>query len=246
MSILSSYVYDTIQTILRKDQKGNAFSISEFNRIAPIANFSLYNFYVANLEESQEVTEETKAFMTLNHEITLTSGVGSLPAYGRMLGVPYVISGQDTIPVDLLTNLELPFRLSDELTKPTALHPIAILGGKTGANKNITVYPASTSSVRINYLSIPATPVLDFYIDTNGLYVYLDQGETGVSIPAGAVYSDGTVGPTTKDSQTVDFEWHEDQVPMIISEVLQKAGLILSEQVAIEYGIARETKEETQ
>lgn len=246
MSILSSYIYDTIQVILRKDQKGNAFNISEFNKIAPVANFSLYNFYASKIEEDQDITEDLMGFMTLGEEISLTAGVGDLPAYGRMLGKPYVVSGSDTIRVDLITNLELADRLADELTKPTATDPVAIIGGKTGTDNHITVYPVSISSVFINYLSIPATPVLDYYIASNGLYVYIDAGATGVSVPSGAMYSDGTPGPTSVDSKTVDFEWNSEQTPAILSGVLQKAGLVLNEQVAIEYGIARETKEENQ
>lgn len=242
MSISASYVYDTIQVILRKDQKGNAFSIGEFNKIAPIANFSLYNFYVANLGEGQEISEELKGFKTIGHDISLTSGVGDLPSYGRMIGTPYT----GTTKVDLIDDIEFAERISDELTQPTTENPFARLGGINAGVKQIRVYPTSVPSVTIDYVAIPATPVLDYYIDTNGLYVYLAEGATGVSIPAGAVYSDGTVGPSTEDSLTVDFEWHSDQVPMIISEILQKAGLILSEQVAIEYGMARETKEETQ
>lgn len=240
--IYVSSVYDTIQTLIRKDQKGNSFSITEFNRLIPIVNFELYNFYVANLEEGQEVTEELKAFMTLKATVSLTSGVGQLPSYGRMLGVPYT----DTAESDLVTNKELTFRLFDELTQPTVEDPISILGGLTGTAKNITVYPDTISSIYINYLSIPVTPVLDFYIDSNGLYVYLDEDATSVSVPSGAVYSDGRAGPISVDSQTINLEWHNDQTPMIISNLLQKAGIILNEQMAVEYGVAKETKEEQQ
>lgn len=241
--ILASYIYDTIQTLIRKDQKGNSFSITEFNRILPVVNLELYNFYTSHLEEGQDITEELKGFMTLKDPVTLTSGVGQLPAYGRMLGVPYT----DTAESDLVTNKELTFRLFDELTQPTVEDPITILGGLTGTAKNITVYPDTISSIYINYLSVPVTPVLDFYIDSNGLYVYLDEDATGITIPVGAVYSDGvTTNPSTVNSQTVNLAWDDEQTPAIINSLLQKAGIILDEKMAVEYGVARETKEEQQ
>jgi len=243
-----SYVYDTVQTIIRKDQKGNSFNISEFNRIIKLVNYELFNYYVSKLEVDKDTTEALKNFMNSEESISLTSGVGDLPAdYKKLLGDPYVISGSDYIDVDLIARVEKAFRFSDELTKPTATNPVAIIGGlDVSDNKQIEVWPDSISTVYIDYLSMPSTPLLDYYIASTGLYVYMDEGATGVSIPAGAVYSDGTPGPISRDSQTVDLEWGDDETPAIINMVLQKAGVILTDQMAVEYGIARETKEQQQ
>jgi hypothetical protein len=242
-----SYVFDTIQTLIRKDQKGNSFNIKEFNRLAKLVNFELYNIYADKLEESQDVTEALKDFMTMEDSISLTSGVGDLPAdYERLLSKPYTISGSDYTEVDIITRPEKTFRLSDELTKPTATHPIAIIGGvDVSGNSQIEVYPDTITTVYIDYLSIPATPILDYYINSNGLYTYLDEGATGITIPVDAIYSDGvTTNPSTVDSLTIDFEWHEHQTPIIVDMILQRAGIVLEQQVPIEYGVAKQTKEE--
>jgi len=241
-----SYVYDTIQTLIRKDQKGNSFSISEFNRLAKAVNYELYNFFADKVGESSKYREAVKNFITLQEAISLTSGVGDIPTdYGRLLGQPYLVSGSDVIPVDEMEETEKAWRLRDTLTKPTASYPACIIGGVDGGGvSQITVYPNTISTVYIDYLSIPATPILDYYITSTGLYVYLDQGATGVSVPAGAVYSDGTPGPVSKDSQTIDFEWDEDQIPILIDMLLQKAGIVLDSQIPIEYGVAKQTKEE--
>lgn len=239
--IYVSSVYDTIQTLIRKDQKGNSFNIKEFNRLANVVNLELYNFFVSKLEVGQDITENLKPFVVPNASISLTAGVGALPAaYSRMLGKPRTGS---TTEIDLITRLELTPRLADELTKPTTEDPVAILGGLTGSDRNITVYPTSISSVVIDYLSTPATPILDYYIASSGLYVYLDEGATGVSVPTGAVYSDGTPGPTSVNSLTVNFKWDDELITVIVNMLLQKAGIVLGEQPAIEYGIAKETKE---
>jgi len=179
--------------------------------------------------------------------VTLASGVGNLPsAYERLQGIPYVISGADFIPVDVITSLELPVRLADELTKPTVTHPVAIIGGaKVTDLSQITVYPDTITTLQVSYLKIPAIPLLDYYILSTGQYYYLAVDEDGVTIPVGAVYSDGvTVNPSTVDSLTVNFEWHEDETPILINMVLQKAGIILESQMPIEYGIAKQNKEE--
>ena len=245
-----SYLYDTIQTLIRKDQHGNSFNITEFNRIIKLVNYELYNTYASKVGESIENTEALKDFMRLEVSVTLTTGVGDLPSgYERMLGTPHSVGVVDTYsPIDIVTSLELKRRRDDFLTQPSVADPVAIIGGaQVGGLSQITVYPAiGVSAIIIDYLTIPATPILDYYVASTGLYVYLDEGAENVSIPTGAVYSDGTAGPTTEDSTTVDFEWHEDETPILIDMILQKAGIVLGQQVAIEYGIAKETKEEQQ
>jgi hypothetical protein len=244
-----SFTYDTILDLIRKDQKGRAFSIPEFNDIIKLVNYELYSHLAPKSGQDTDVIEALKDFVVLGATISLTSGVGSIPSgYERIQGKPYVISGADTIPVDVITSLELPDRLEDELTKPSALHPVAIIGGAPVLDlSQITVYPDTISDIRVSYLKIPATPLLDYYILSTGQYFYLDEDATGITIPVGAVYSDGvTVNPSTVDSLTVNFEWREDQTPILVNMVLQKAGIVLESQIPIEYGIAKQNKEEQQ
>jgi hypothetical protein len=246
MSISVPYVYDTLQTLIRKDQKGNSFNISEFNRVAKLINYELYGEYSKKVGKSTEVNEAIKNLLKMGATISLTTGGGDLPDdYERIVGKPYTIAGSIFTPVDVVISLELPDRSSDELTKPTVEHPICIIGGYVATKSRIQVYPNTIASLSINYLRLPSTPILDYYINANGTYTYLDVGATDITIPVGAVYSDGvTTNPATVNSLTIDFEWHEDQTPIIINMILQKAGIILDDQVAIQYGIAKQTKEE--
>jgi hypothetical protein len=178
-----SYVYDTVQTLIRKDQKGNSFNIKEFNRGIKLINYELYNFFAGRVEESSDVTEALKDFMTMQEAVALVSGVGDLPAtYERLRGKPYTIAGSTYTPVDEITGVEKADRLKDELTKPTTEAPICIIGGVDGTgNSQIEVYPDTITTVYIDYLSLPATPLLDYYIDSNGLYVYMAQGALRVA-----------------------------------------------------------------
>lgn len=247
--ILSSYVYDTILTYIRKDQQGNAFNITEYNNVIKDVNYMLYNQRASDAGEDTDNIESLKDFMTLGASVSLTAGAGVLPSgYERLLGKPHWVSGSDSIPIDQVNSLEKADRLKDELTKPTTKHPICIIGGKTGSDSAIQVYPTTgISTILIDYLSIPSTPFLDYYVLETGVYVYLDEGATSITLPSGAVYRDGTIGPgTIANSATVNFEWHEHETTTIINMILQKAGLIIKDEGAIQYGIAKETKEEQQ
>lgn len=247
MAVSVSYVYDTILTLIRKDQQGNSFNIPEYNNLIKLVNLELYNFYVSKIEQDADNTNVMYPFIKRNVQITLTGGVGELPSVvHRLLGKPWYISGSDTIPFDMVTSVEFAERMKDELTKPTEDNPIVILGTPQD-DDNITVYPSTLTSIRFDYLLLPTTPLLDYYILSTGQYVYLDAGATNITIPVGAVYSDGvTTNPSTVNSLTVDFQWHQDEIPILIDSVLQKAGLILENQAPIEYGIAKQIKEEQQ
>ncbi len=249
--ISTSYVYDTIRTLIRKDQQGNAFNITEYNNVIQLVNIEFYNTLAAQVGEDSSNLESLKQFVTIGETIGLTNGKSALPGdYERLLGKPYWVSGSDTIPIDPISSIEKSDRLNDELTKPTTAHPIFILGDDPLASGTygLQVYPITgISAIFIDYLSIPATPFLDYYVLSTGVYVYLDEGATSIALPSGATYRDGTVGPDTiATSQTVDFEWETHETSIIINMILQKGGLILKDESAIQYGIAKETKEEQQ
>jgi hypothetical protein len=112
----------------------------------------------------------------------------------------------------------------------------------------ITVYPATLTSININYLKLPPVPFLDYYVDVNGLIVFMTEGARQVNIPAGAEYRTGTAGGPAVyvDSATVNWGWDKDVLPHIIYAILQKAGLNTQSMETINMAIAEENKEEAQ
>lgn len=112
----------------------------------------------------------------------------------------------------------------------------------------ITVYPATLTSININYLKFPPVPFLDYYVDVNGLIVFMTEGAKQVNIPAGAEYRTGTAGGPAVyvDSATVNWGWDKDVLPHIIYAILQKAGLNTQSMETINMAIAEENKEEAQ
>jgi hypothetical protein len=64
-----------------------------------------------------------------------------------------------------------------------------------------------------------------------------------VVIPSGYTYRDGTAGSgVAVASQTVDLEWDEEDLPMILAMLSQMVGLSLPSQELIEVGNAEELK----
>lgn len=112
----------------------------------------------------------------------------------------------------------------------------------------ITVYPATLTSININYLKFPPVPLLDYYVTGTGSIVFMAEGAKQVNIPAGAEYRIGTVGGAAVyvDSATVNWGWDKDVLPHIIYAILSKAGLNIQDMNTINLAIAEETKEEAQ
>jgi len=87
------------------------------------------------------------------------------------------------------------------------------------------------------YIKEPTTPVYDYYIDVNGNYVYLDEGETH-EWEAGQIDSDGTthtVGDDDWDSKTIELEWKNQDKIEIASRILRDMGVELTRQEVQQY-----------
>ncbi len=112
----------------------------------------------------------------------------------------------------------------------------------------ITVYPSTISSISLSYLKFPATPLLDYYVTSAGLIVYLEEGARQVNIPAGAEYRTGTVGGPAVyvDSATRNWQWDKDVLPQIIYSILQKAGINMENMNIAQLSTQLNAKEEAQ
>ena len=111
----------------------------------------------------------------------------------------------------------------------------------------ITVYPATLTSINVNYLKFPPVPFLDYYVTSAGLIVFLAEGAKPVSIPAGAEYRTGTAGPTTVNSATVNWAWSSDNsLPSIIYSILQKIGINMESINLTQLSTQLNAKEEAQ
>lgn len=87
--IAARTVYDTCLALAKKDQRGRAFNIDEYNKVAALVNMELYNYYVGRYESGEALSIGLNQFKIRELELSLTSGVGSLPGrFARMAGNP--------------------------------------------------------------------------------------------------------------------------------------------------------------
>jgi hypothetical protein len=246
--MLCKDVYELLLDIARKDKRGNSLEVDEFNRAALMVNQRIYSHYYSLYETSFESSDSLDAFRMNNTQVSLsamgtTSAIGTLPTdYYRIVGIPRYVDGSDVREVDVVTAIEFTKRQVDYLTRPTTKHPIVSLGGLDSSDrKEIRVLPNTITAIRIDYLREATTPFLDYYTDdTNLTYTFLDEGDQNIPIPTGNTYRDGST--STQNSQTVDFEWGDSDLSLVISLFIQVLGWQLEDEMLLQVGNAEEIK----
>jgi len=235
--MLGSTVLNAVLTYLRKDKRGLALSIDEFNYLSPIIDKRVLKTLTKNFEDNIDSSSETGFLKVSNWPLTLQAGVTALPSnYYRMMGDPYYTdSGGTRRNIDVVTSMERSYREVDYLTKSTLTHPTAVIGSSSTAGLlQVRVMPTTIASIYVNYLRMSNVPFLDYYMDNATLQpTYMIEGET-VSMAAAYTYRDGTVG--VKASTTVDWEWGADELPLIVAYFLEAIGAVIPDTLMREVG----------
>ena len=248
--ILSSDVYLTLLTAIRKDARGRSISPEEFNHVARLVNKAIFSKYYAEFEENVESSDTLGKFRVISEAVAIAGGVGTLPVnYHSLVGMPYYTdAGGVTRYIDLVSDLEYAKRQKDYLTQATLTHPVCRLG-LADANADMTIHVAPTAGINpiyMDYLRKPDTPYLDYYVnDTTLVYTWM-AADTNMTVPSGSTARDGSVGVAVVASDTVNFEWDDDEFPMIINLFLKYVGIQLPDQILFEGGTLLEEKIENQ
>jgi hypothetical protein len=178
----NALLYAAVLDILRKDIRGEAVSVTEFNAILPVVSHEYFAQQYAKFQQTQNITDSLAPFIK-TATVTLIEGVASLPSdYLHMIGAPTctetVGSSSYTRKVDMVSKLELTERLIDPITVPTATYPVATIG------------PATTSG----YIGTYGTSVIELAV--------FGQWVVGVT-PYPWVYFDTPHGLVTGDTVTL-------------------------------------------
>jgi hypothetical protein len=237
--MLGSTVYEAVLDSLRKDKRGLAISLDEFNRLSPLINNRLLADYCKDFENGIDITSSIGAFKKLDQPLYLSSGKIALPSdYYQMIGEPWYTDASSVVRyLDVVTSLEHSKRERDYLTKSTLKHPTCVIGSEDSAgNLEIRVYPATITTIYVDYIRETATPFLDYYMNTSTLVTsYLTAEQGLVNISGSNVYRDGTTG--NKTSLTVDWEWESDQLPLIVAYFREEIGGILPDEGMVQVGM---------
>lgn len=121
-------LYKAVLDILRKDERGEAVSVAEFNAILPVVSHEYFIQQYAKFQQTQKITDSLAPFIK-TATVTLTSGVGFLPYdYMHLIGSPTYLQSTTTRKIDVVSRLEYAERVVDPITQPTTTYPLAILG----------------------------------------------------------------------------------------------------------------------
>lgn len=230
-------VYTTLVSYLRKDKRGNALSIDEFNRISVLVDRKMLMAFGSRFEEDVEISSHMGFLKVIDQSVTLTTGVGSMPTnYYRLAGDPWYTDGDGIVRwLDVRTSAEHSFRERDYLTKATAKHPSCVLGDQDNSNNlQIRVYPTTIGTIYINYIRNSVPLYLDYYVNNTTLQPTFMAVSASVPIPSGSTYRDGTTG--TKTSLTTNPEWDDTEFPWLMAFYLQYLGVTFPEELLTQIG----------
>jgi hypothetical protein len=231
-------VYEAVLAYLRKDKRGLALNIDEFNVHGTMVDKRILMAFCSRFEDDIEISSHMGFLKVFDYPIGLTAGVGLLPEnYFRIMGDPYYLDTNGVvIHIDVVTSKEYTYRQRDYLRQATLIDPICVIGSQDAQrNMEIRVYPNTISTIYINYVRDTISPYLDYFINEATLQVtYLAQGLQNFLIPTGCVYRDGTTG--IKNSLSVDYEWDDHEKPWIVAYFLQALGATIPDEVLLQVG----------
>lgn len=234
-------IYNLLNTIIRKEKEGQTISPEQFTELLQLCSLEKANADYALFEKNQVITDSLR-LLRGQETIAIVSGVGDLTTateYWHATNAYHSTTEYPVIPIDIVTEVEFQERSFSDLEQPQLLWPILKI-----ENDEILVNPDTIASIEFMYLKQPAVPYFDYYIDANDHIIYLTVGQA-YTLETGEEYRDGTTTGTV-NSISIELSFPEGERTNVLYAILQKLGISLNEQDAVEYGIMREQKEEAQ
>lgn len=194
-------LYNLLNFVARKDNRGRSVTIDEFGRLLQQENLAYFNQMVNVYELNQNVSDSFEPFETsaTGTELFNTSYLDLPSDYGYYIDMYYE---DDSVKVfDLVLDDEWSMRLGSSLTFPTLSYPMCKI-----VDDKIYVYPefgSGTSNIDhtnvvLYYIKKPDTPTVNYTVDDNGNYAYADS---------------------------VELEWHDQDKLKILARILRSLGI---------------------
>lgn len=225
-------VYKSVLVVLQQEKRGVLTPV-EFNKIATTSQQEIYIEYFDELNQLLRqpqtslayadryalLDEKIQIFKNTETLSTSTAGDGTVtPSVAvQELGdvVYFASSTADGREVQRIQKHEVYTTNQGNLTAPTEYYPVY-----TYEKNIIQIYPKSINSgdddIELNYLKYPTDPKWGFTIDTElGNYIYNAQ-------------------------DSVDFEIHQSDAPLLISKILGYAGVMTQDQLALQLAAGKE------
>jgi len=185
-----------VVSVVSAERTGYTLRAGQFNLYLQKANFELFNQSLKNWENKQVITDILYPFK-VKADLTFAAGVADRPADYVRFSAAYYDDETSTVPVEVVTDAELPDRINNAITAPTEAYPIIYF-----LNEKINILPVSiTTGVDLLYIKKPTTPVytekveneINVYDSVNSVELDFDEiyhpdiirliiGQTGVDI----------------------------------------------------------------
>lgn len=235
-------IYNILQTIIRKEKEGFTVSPQQFSELLQMCSWEKANADFSVFELNQVITDSLRPLKS-SSTIALTAGVGSLSGitdYWHATNAYSSTVAYTRVPVNIVSDVEFDEYVFSDLMQPQENWPIAKL-----TDDEIIVRPTTISSIELLYLKEPNEPFFDYYFDADDLIQYLTEGQQ-YTLQTGEEYRDGTTPPATVNSISTELSFPQNERVQVLYMILEKIGVSLNEQDALQYGVAREQKEEAQ
>jgi hypothetical protein len=241
-SFNNSDLYNMLLHRLRKDRRG-AISPEEFESFLRWRNLDYYNKMFKDEQRNKYNDVALKPFFipfeaiqvaldatTTWYSASLTSLTNTLGNWDNVwfttdVPAPVRISRENIVEVDIVSETELPDRLTNAITGPTATKPI-------GHFTNTELYVHGIEAVGyvfLSYYKLPDDPVYDYYVDAYGTVTYLTEGQAAYTLQAGEIAKDGSTAGQQVTSTSIDIEWEDDEAVDILDMIVSDVSVALAD-----------------
>lgn len=220
MAINIDSVYKSVLVVLEQEKRG-VLTPTEFNKIAAQAQQEIFTQYFDELNQLLRMPQTSLAYADrmalLDEKISLFKREESLSLANAQATLPSQVQELGSVvynnrEVQRIQKHELYTTNQSPLTAPTDYYPVYIY-----ENKVVTIYPTTiVGSIDVNYLKYPSDPKWGFTIDPNlGNYVY-------------------------NSLNSVDFELHQSDQPLLVDKILGYAGVMSRDQLTLSIAAQKE------
>jgi len=257
--MLISELFELVNYISNKHQSGEALRINRFNQLVDVLNKDFFKRKVEELEvyrrrgnpppqQAYYNSKLLREFVRIevvavgaDKEIDLTVGADLDYEFAYLIGMIGVVGGRQR-NIELVTDEEYGDRWEDSIVNDDTL-PYATIAD----NRVHISWHANINPVELSYYRFPVTPLLDYYLDVNGVMTFLAAGKIHNWV-AGEIDSTGVVhaGAGHWDSLTVELEYNEDLHMEILWNVLSVCGIKIEQPQIAQYSEMMKQEEKSQ
>ena len=236
MALTNFNLYEITLDQLRKDRKGS-ITIEEFEKMLINRSIWLFKDLLPVDDRDSVTTTALSPFLVTNNAVAISGSDPYQALYSAFTSSPahiksaYTIQSETKKWIDVVTPEELAMRYSNAITEPSASYPTATVSPTSLYLQGIT-----SGSIYVTYYKNPAQPYLDYYLSSNGDYVYLSEDQSVYTLGSGEIARNGST--TTVTSQTAELEWNDNEKVLLVQYILSDLGIALKDQTVVQKSMA--------